>query len=66
VLICYPGIHADGSQESASKEVELHGDDPKALMAMLRHIYGLPCDQWTLGETEYMQQHALTFVVAEK
>ena len=53
-------------QESGSKEVELHEDDPDAMMAMLRHIYGLRYDELPRGGTYLLSQHASTFVVAEK
>jgi hypothetical protein len=48
------------------KEVELHEDDPDAMMAMLRHIYGLPYDELPRGGIYLLSQHASTFVVAEK
>jgi hypothetical protein len=53
-------------QESGSKEVELHEDDPEAMMSMLRHIYGLPYDELAYGTSCLLSQHASTFVVAEK
>jgi hypothetical protein len=31
-------------QETGLKEIELHDDDPDAMMALLRCIYDLPCD----------------------
>jgi hypothetical protein len=46
--------------------VELHEDDPDAVMAMLRHIYGLTYDEHTPGGCCLLSQHASVFVVAEK
>jgi len=53
-------------KESGLKEVELHEDDPEAVLAMLRHIYGLTYDEQTPGGCCLLSQHASVFVVAEK
>ncbi|GAB7324721.1 hypothetical protein MBLNU13_g08580t1 [Cladosporium sp. NU13] len=54
-------------QESSSKEIELHGDDPDAIFALLRFLYGLPYDaeansKWLTSLTP----HAQVYVVADK
>ena len=55
-------------QESNSKEVELREDDPEAMMAVLRHLYGLPYaadqDEWHDGAT--LLPHVLVYITAEK
>jgi hypothetical protein len=49
------------TQESTSKEVELHEDDPQAVMVLLRYLYGIP-----YPTKASLQEHAQMFVVAEK
>lgn len=55
-------------QESNSKEVELHDDDPEAMTAVLRHLYGLPyaadLAEWHDGST--LLPHVLVYTTAEK
>lgn len=49
------------TQESASKEVELHEDDPNAMIVLLRYLYGI-----SYPTKASLQDHAQVFVVAEK
>jgi hypothetical protein len=55
-------------QEGDSKEVELRGDDPEAMMAVLRYLYGLPyaadLAEWHDGAT--LLPHVLVYTTAEK
>ena len=46
--------------------MELHEDDEEAVLAMLRHIYGLTYDEQTPGGCCLLSQHASVFVVAQK
>jgi hypothetical protein len=58
------------TQESTSKEVELHEDDPKAMMVLLRYLYGTPYPTTNQYDESFieasLQDHARVFVVAEK
>ena len=54
-------------QESASNEIKLQEDDPNAMLALLRFLYGLPYDaeaksKWLIS----LQPHAEVYVVADK
>ena len=54
-------------QESASNEIKLQEDDPNAMLALLRFLYGLPYDaeaksKWLTS----LQPHAEVYVVADK
>lgn len=54
-------------QESASREIELRGDDPNAMMALLRFLYGLPYDAEANGKwVSSLDLHASVYVVANK
>jgi hypothetical protein len=63
---CY--VNWLSNQESDSKEVELCGDDPEAMMALLRHLYGLPYPmdtaEWHDGKS--FVPHALVYTTAGK
>lgn len=58
------------TQESASKEVELHEDDPKAMMVLLRYLYGIPYPTTNPNAEDFseasLQDHAQVLVVADK
>jgi hypothetical protein len=54
-------------KESGAKEIELHEDDPDAMIALLCFIYGHSytedaTQRWNIA----LQPHAMVFVVAEK
>jgi hypothetical protein len=55
-------------QEGDSKEFELREDDPEAMMAVLRYLYGLPyaadLAEWHDGAT--LLPHVLVYTTAEK
>ncbi|THW74860.1 hypothetical protein D6D18_10056 [Aureobasidium pullulans] len=58
-----------GLKETYSNEIVLKGnDDPKAVLALLRHIYGLSYDHESTSNTETpdLPFHAATFAVADK
>jgi hypothetical protein len=47
--------------------VELHGDDPEAMMALLAHIYGLSYSRPDgVSRDDPLYKQALLFVAAEK
>ncbi|GAB7324542.1 hypothetical protein MBLNU13_g08446t1 [Cladosporium sp. NU13] len=54
--------------KSPQDELELLDDEPEAMMAVLRHIYGLPYPSSSaeLDETSSLLPHALVYVTAEK
>lgn len=54
-------------QESQAKEIELHDDDPGAMVVLLRYLYGLPygeddTKQWA----RILKPHAEIYAVADK
>lgn len=54
-------------QEATSKEIELRGDDPNAMLALLRFLYGLPYDAEANGKwVSSLELHASVYVVANK
>jgi hypothetical protein len=54
-------------QESESDELEFLEDDPEAMMAVLRHIYGLPyATDAEFDKTTSLLPHAMVYTTAEK
>jgi hypothetical protein len=54
------------TQERAPPQLELPEDDPEAMMALLRYIYGMPYTQVVSEEMRPLQFHALVSMTAAK
>jgi hypothetical protein len=68
LLILSPGLALTLRQEGGLKEIKLQEDDPEALMAILRHLYGLPYSadlaDWDDGTSPL--PHAMVYTTADK
>ena len=62
-----PSASTDESfQETNQEEIELHGDDPMAMIVLLRYLYDLPYDDLTKDPKTSLHSLAQAYVVADK
>lgn len=55
-------------KESEAKAIQLHDDDPEAIVALLRYLYGVPyaAEQAKSSNASTLFPHALVYMTAEK